>query len=333
MIANPHAATGPHIPSRKWQPILVAILLATACSAPAASAQQPASKPSPKPAPKAMNQGLQISGYWKIDVRNPDGTLDKHVEFENSVTSEALILTLPTALFGQQAYFAAGTALNNAFPGGVFATGSDAPFIGVNGGPAINNGDAGSVYPVFPWYGDGMNGTSGYYGSPCSEISGCLITKSNSAAYYSCLYYSFGADNPNSAPGCFDGLSVQYAAQGGGANVLSGSFVATRAGNIYDVWSYVTLCLPQIPVAGSVVCPLPAGTTLPVAGANPPPIAAMGLDLTSYTLPTPLAVASGQSVNISVSLTFSSPPASNSNARSVPMVPAASRLPTGPGKP
>jgi hypothetical protein len=30
-------------------------------------------------------EGIRISGYWKIDVHNRDGSLARHVEFENSL--------------------------------------------------------------------------------------------------------------------------------------------------------------------------------------------------------------------------------------------------------
>jgi len=31
------------------------------------------------------HEGIKVNGYWVIDVRNPDGSLVSHVEFENSV--------------------------------------------------------------------------------------------------------------------------------------------------------------------------------------------------------------------------------------------------------
>jgi hypothetical protein len=41
---------------------------------------------SPKPtAPKGQSEGITVHGHWVIEVRNPDGKLVKHVEFENSI--------------------------------------------------------------------------------------------------------------------------------------------------------------------------------------------------------------------------------------------------------
>lgn len=34
---------------------------------------------------KPGHEGVKVHGHWKIDVRNPDGTLARHVEFENSL--------------------------------------------------------------------------------------------------------------------------------------------------------------------------------------------------------------------------------------------------------
>lgn len=44
----------------------------------AASAQEP---------PSGKREAIGVSGYWKIDVRNTDGTLASHTEFENTLTT------------------------------------------------------------------------------------------------------------------------------------------------------------------------------------------------------------------------------------------------------
>ena len=40
------------------------------------AAQKPAS---------GINQGMKVHGHWTIDIKNPDGTLAQHHEFENSI--------------------------------------------------------------------------------------------------------------------------------------------------------------------------------------------------------------------------------------------------------
>jgi hypothetical protein len=49
-------------------------------------AQQPA--PQERRAPSGTSEGIGVHGYWKIDVRNADGTLASHTEFENALTDE-----------------------------------------------------------------------------------------------------------------------------------------------------------------------------------------------------------------------------------------------------
>jgi hypothetical protein len=50
---------------------------------------QAAAKSGPASTNKPGDEGLTVHGYWKIDVRNPDGKLVTHREFENSLTSGA----------------------------------------------------------------------------------------------------------------------------------------------------------------------------------------------------------------------------------------------------
>jgi len=55
---------------------------ATAAPAATPAEEQDAAAPS-----KPGNEGIKVHGHWTIDVKNPDGTLAKHVEFENSLVS------------------------------------------------------------------------------------------------------------------------------------------------------------------------------------------------------------------------------------------------------
>jgi hypothetical protein len=40
-----------------------------------------------KPSGDAKHEGIKVHGHWTIEVRNPDGALVRHVEFENSIDS------------------------------------------------------------------------------------------------------------------------------------------------------------------------------------------------------------------------------------------------------
>lgn len=56
--------------------------------APAASSQgkaEPVTAAPGKRAPKGNHEGITVHGHWTIEVRNPDGSLARHVEFENSL--------------------------------------------------------------------------------------------------------------------------------------------------------------------------------------------------------------------------------------------------------
>jgi len=52
------------------------------------SRAEPAAAPVHAPANKgALGSGIKVNGYWRIDIRNPDGSLAAHREFENSLVT------------------------------------------------------------------------------------------------------------------------------------------------------------------------------------------------------------------------------------------------------
>jgi len=83
----------------RWTACICAALLLNA--APLVRAQQP--RATPPTAGGTPAEGIGVSGYWKIDVRNPDGSLASHTEFENALTADGQ-LTLVNALLGANAY-------------------------------------------------------------------------------------------------------------------------------------------------------------------------------------------------------------------------------------
>ncbi len=46
---------------------------------------RPATQTARRPGGGGMHEGLKVHGHWVIEVRNPDGSLVRHVEFENSL--------------------------------------------------------------------------------------------------------------------------------------------------------------------------------------------------------------------------------------------------------
>jgi hypothetical protein len=72
----------------------------TATANPADSSRNvPATSAAQSPA-KGTHEGIGVHGYWTIDVTNPDGTLARHVEFENGLcigTGDQVMARLLTA--------------------------------------------------------------------------------------------------------------------------------------------------------------------------------------------------------------------------------------------
>src|SRR2546423_15522419 len=49
-------------------------------------AKSRATQPEASPG-RGQQEGIKVHGHWTIEVRNPDGTLVTHREFENALTS------------------------------------------------------------------------------------------------------------------------------------------------------------------------------------------------------------------------------------------------------
>lgn len=63
--------------------LLVGLLATSLIYVRSGHAQSPAANSSRA----GMKTGVKVHGYWKIDVKNPDGNLASHTEFENSLTT------------------------------------------------------------------------------------------------------------------------------------------------------------------------------------------------------------------------------------------------------
>ncbi len=93
--------------------VLVGLLVAALCFAgpsraqsSAASAAAPAkpaapSAKSPASRAKAAHEGITVHGHWTIEVKNPDGTVASHREFENAIDPEFGADLLTGLLSGQ----------------------------------------------------------------------------------------------------------------------------------------------------------------------------------------------------------------------------------------
>lgn len=73
------------------------IAVALMCGATALAQERPAPATSahdPQESDKARGDGIKVHGHWAIDVRNPDGTLSSHNEFENALIDGAQALAV-----------------------------------------------------------------------------------------------------------------------------------------------------------------------------------------------------------------------------------------------
>ncbi len=104
--------------------------LAAPEAAPAIAAQKPAQAamaPTPeaqpdksseeKPAGKGAHEGIKIHGHWTIDVRNPDGTLAKHLDFENGLCTLSSLHLPPGSIAVAGDFDLAALLFGNVVPG------------------------------------------------------------------------------------------------------------------------------------------------------------------------------------------------------------------------
>ncbi len=313
---NTTLSSRPFVGRIQWQAIALSVLIAvtTSMHGQTAVGNSPAQVANPAPASaakasgaaqeSAQRQGIQVSGYWKLDVRNQDGSLAKHVEFENALTTNAVDMYLPSLLFGQSLPYTSPSGLRS-----IGTEGFDLPAIGINLGPSS------SVYNTFP---NISAGAFAYYfptivsDGPC-ESGGCLIAGPTSAAYNNCYYYVYQVVTTFAPVFCVNTLTVSPVSATGQIT-LSGTLTANspfdNGTTITSVETYLTVCLNDTSTLSVNGCHLSSTQT---AGAQQ--LTATILDLTSYTLPTPIPIQNTQVLNVSVTLSFSSPPATSSSAR------------------
>jgi len=207
------------------------------------AAQKPAS---------GINQGLKMHGHWIIDIKNPDGTLVQHHEFENSIQYDG-----QNYLVGLLTGYASAGAM------GIYFTS--------NGGTA-----------------------------PCAATYNfCAIVTSltTAPALNFCSYYY-----------CAPGLTITPTFGVGPTIKLAGSITANEAGTIGTVSTTMNGCgqtglgFGAYPTAISTVTPATCYTSTAsgAGGGND-----FGGTMTSANLSSPISVANGQIIQVTVVLSFS----------------------------
>lgn len=201
---------------------------------------------------KTGNEGIKVHGHWVIDVRNPDGSLVQHREFENSLQNSG-------------AGFLVGLMSGYMIPGDYMivlsgTTGTNSPCIAPNPGCGIARSL--STYPALQY---------------CVNSFYCT----GSTLSYA---YNFGTN-----------FAGPY------STVLSGTIAANQTGVIGAVDTILALCSNL----GTTGDPSVIETSSPAACVSGVPQAPWFGPLTGTTLATPIPVASGQIVQVSVTISFS----------------------------
>jgi hypothetical protein len=263
---------------------------APAKAAPAAQAELPAAQAGRQRG--GNHEGIQVHGYWKIDVKNPDGTVVKHVEFENSLNAQiggALLMALIT---GQN-------------PPGAWSVGLEAT-------PA-------SILPCSPEYAVYINLGSSQASS--TSIAPCFLGQAGDQYFLPC-----------DGKSCLTTLSVTAPTASLQAVTLQGQMTVTNSGFITAVDTMLMTCSPGVSPAAcpTTVESTPSSAVLPplvwqevqdagFTAADLPFIFPFGLPLTRLSLgttatgcgatgqvPCQVSVQPQQTVAVTVQITFTS---------------------------
>jgi hypothetical protein len=220
------------------------------CAGQAGLAQQSATdKPAAAAPAKPGGEGIKVHGHWIIDVKNRDGSLAQHRDFENSLAD-----------------------------GGQFLAGLASGYTSFGGYAIVLVGNA---CPI-PFSGNNTNCYFVQSGASSLECVGGLVT-------------------------CIGALTVAANLTGTGTPaysiVLSGSGTVPLAGTISAVQTQYNNCYS----GSSPTSPSPASPASCISTGAP---GGSGLDggqgnFTGTTLAVPLAVASGQIIQVTVTISFS----------------------------
>jgi len=167
------------------------------------------------PAAKGLNTGIEVHGHWVLEVKNPDGRIVRHVEFENSLTLIGIDVTtgFPTAsgpITGPGVSLPGGAEYLNALVAGQAA-------------PLAGNVEVALLGP----------GTTGFTtnGAPCVSLQ---------QSFGACFILPPG-NSCTVVPGVSCNLATGYAANlvSPGPIQFSGSVTATQNGSVDGVATFI----------------------------------------------------------------------------------------------
>jgi hypothetical protein len=232
------------------EPAAAVAAVATTPAATPPALKGPAEEKEASAPSKPGGEDIKVHGHWIIDVKNPDGSLAEHRDFQNSLADGGQLLV------------------------GLF-----------------------SGYTVIGSYGIGLVGNACSPLLPEPGASNCYITQS--------LTEDFGGSVCGSSLVCFNTLTTAVNLTGTGSPaysmVLSGSALAQVPGTITAVQTIYGGCYtgvnptPNTRTADSpVACSGLVGAFSTTSGT-----------FTGTTLATPLPVTAGQTVEVTVTISFS----------------------------
>jgi hypothetical protein len=248
---------------------LVAMVFTLAGSSRAqAQSTKPQSARARESSPKGQHEGITVHGHWTIEVRNPDGKVVTHREFENSVVPGNGPEALETMILGvwvPQAYrvVLSGTSASQS------PANAPAP-CSYNSSPATC-----IIQENVP--------SSGPNAQTCpngSQTIFCNLTR-----------------NPNSLIGNYPSL-VAGSPTSAQPITFTGSAIASEAGYVGEVTLLLTMCYNEVSSPGTTspaACAAgtyATGTTIQLSG------------LTDTYLSSPVQVQSGQTVQATVVISF-----------------------------
>lgn len=222
---------------------------------------------------KGGSDGIKVNGYWTIEVKNPDGTVASHTEFENSIQNKGML-----ALAGLLAGTSASGGLAIMLDGATALISSEV---------ALGNHGIATLK---------VQNTSQ---TPCGL---CIIAPSSSfIALGSGVATSTGLSVSGPTLTSLPGADIVNGFQGAAQVTLQGSITAIAGGTINDVETLLISCFPTITAQACVT-----GTNSENGGLfdvlvslfTEKPLDGIGGD------PSAVSVTQGQVIGITVTLTF-----------------------------
>lgn len=207
-----------------------------------------------KPSNDASHQGIKVHGHWTIEVKNPDGTVVTHREFENSIQASGTA-ALSSLLVGNQALG----------PWQVDLIGSPQPCVHTK---------------TFP--GGFPQGPVPCVIVPANTVMDGVITNTPAAI----------ADAE--AQGLAPTLTVTASS---GQLVLNGTAIAATTTSVSSVATVLSPCIG----GGTVTSNFPNPSTF----SCPALLFPIPAPFTSATLATPIPVSTGQTIAVTVNISFS----------------------------